>query len=96
MAAPTDASNIRAMPTSWSPKDDQPTPQRRAATVEVIAADGSRSQREVIVGVTSRVNAEVISGLQAGEQVVAGILQNGAGAQQNQQFGPPRGMGGFR
>lgn len=86
----------RPMQANWSPKDEPSTPPRRAATVEVIAADGSRRPRDVIIGVTSRVSAEVISGLQAGEQVVAGILQNGAAAQQGQQFGPPRGMGGFR
>jgi len=76
-------------------------PARRAATVRVIAADGSEQVREVVIGITSRVSAEVISGLQAGEQVVAGIIQaetstQGQGA--TQQFGPPGGFipGGFR
>jgi macrolide-specific efflux system membrane fusion protein len=43
--------------------------------VRVVNADGSIAEREVTVGVTSRVAAEVISGLSEGEQVVAGILQ---------------------
>jgi macrolide-specific efflux system membrane fusion protein len=69
--------------------------------VRVIAADGIEQVRDVVVGLTSRVSAEVISGLAEGEQVVAGILQaspepdNNAS---NQGMGIPRGMmpGGFR
>jgi macrolide-specific efflux system membrane fusion protein len=51
----------------------------RAAKVRVVAADGSITEREVMIGVTSRVTAEVISGLTEGEQVVAGIAQAAAG-----------------
>jgi len=40
-----------------------------------VAADGSIAEREVTIGVMSRVTAEVISGLTEGEQVVAGIAQ---------------------
>lgn len=70
-------------------------PARRPATVTVVAADGTQQQREVIIGVTSRVAAEVVSGLQAGEQVVAGIVQSAAPTQQsNQGFRPPGGFGG--
>jgi macrolide-specific efflux system membrane fusion protein len=69
----------------------------RPAMVEVMGADGMRQQREVVIGVTSRISAEVISGLQEGEQVVAGIIQAGSPTQQaGQQFGPPGGFGGFR
>lgn len=52
--------------------------QRSLARVTVVHEDGRREEREVVIGLTSRVNAEVISGLQAGEQVVAGIVQSGA------------------
>lgn len=94
-ARPAGAPPARPIAASWSPKDDAATAPRRQATVEVITADGTRQPRDVIIGVTSRVSAEVISGLQAGEQVVAGIIQgNAAAAQRTQQFGPP--MGGFR
>ena len=71
-------------------------PSRRPAVVRVVADDGTQQQREIVVGVTSRVAAEVISGLQAGERVVAGIIQADAGDAANaQRFGPP-GFGGFR
>jgi macrolide-specific efflux system membrane fusion protein len=50
-----------------------------------VAGDGSITDREVMIGVTSRVTAEIISGLAEGEQVVAGIVQAAApgGSQQN-------------
>jgi macrolide-specific efflux system membrane fusion protein len=66
----------------------------------VVKGEGVFEEREVMVGVTSRIAAEVISGLEAGEQVVAGIIQaNGNNGANRQQFnGPPgiRVMGGFR
>ena len=60
-------------------------PAPRQGKVRVVAADGSISDREVTIGVTSRVTAEVMSGLSEGEQVVAGIAQAAApaGGQQN-------------
>lgn len=77
-------------------------PARRPATVRVIGADGVEQERNVVVGITSRVSAEVISGLTEGEQVVAGILQAAPEPQSNnnnQNMGIPRGIipgGGFR
>ena len=53
-------------------------PAPRQGKVRVVAADGSISDREVTIGVTSRVTAEVIAGLSEGEQVVAGIAQAAA------------------
>jgi membrane fusion protein, macrolide-specific efflux system len=44
----------------------------RAATVTVVKDDGSQETRDVMVGVTDRVNAQIISGLEEGEQVIAG------------------------
>jgi len=71
-------------------------PSPRPAIVRVVEEDGTQQEREIVVGVTSRVAAEVISGLQAGERVVAGIIQADAGeAASGQRFGPP-GFGGFR
>lgn len=71
---------------------------RRLAMVRVAKEDGSFEDREIMIGVTSRVAAEVISGLKAGEQVVAGIIQ--AGASGGQQGFDRRDMfraaGGFR
>jgi macrolide-specific efflux system membrane fusion protein len=44
----------------------------RAATVTVVKDDGSQETRDVMVGVTDRVNAQIISGLAEGEQIIAG------------------------
>lgn len=57
--------------------------QRSLAKVTVMHDDGRREERQIVVGLTSRVNAEVVSGLQVGEQVIAGIQQSGAGAAAN-------------
>jgi macrolide-specific efflux system membrane fusion protein len=46
----------------------------RNATVEFVRPDGSTETREVVVGAMDRVNAAVISGLSAGDQVIAGIV----------------------
>lgn len=46
----------------------------RHATVEVVLSNGQREVRDVVVGAMDRVNAEVISGLDQGDQVVAGIV----------------------
>jgi macrolide-specific efflux system membrane fusion protein len=40
--------------------------------VTVVKDDGSQETRDVMVGVTDRVNAQIISGLEEGEQVIAG------------------------
>lgn len=53
----------------------------RRATVKVAAADGSLQEREVTVGVSNRVHAEILSGLQEGEKVVAGMRQSGQSGQ---------------
>jgi macrolide-specific efflux system membrane fusion protein len=47
----------------------------RHATVQLVQDDGSRVTREVVVGAMDRVNAEVISGLEEGDRVVAGIVE---------------------
>jgi macrolide-specific efflux system membrane fusion protein len=52
----------------------------RQATVKVVAEDGSQEERAVTVGVSSRIAAEILSGLQTGEKVVAGIIQTQAAA----------------
>ncbi len=79
----------------------QSTPARRLATVQVANDDGSFEEREIMVGVTSRIAAEVISGLEVGDKVVAGILQGVAGAagpngEQTDRREMFRAMGGFR
>ncbi|MBT0960453.1 efflux RND transporter periplasmic adaptor subunit [Denitromonas iodatirespirans] len=49
------------------------TGEGRRAMVQVVAADGSLVEREVTIGTTNRIQAQVLSGLEAGEQVVAGL-----------------------
>ena len=44
----------------------------RKAMVKVVAEDGTQRDQEVTVGVTSRVSAEIITGLKVGDKVVAG------------------------
>jgi len=78
----------------------QTAPARRLATVRLANSDGSFEEREIMVGVTSRIAAEVISGLEVGDKVIAGILQNIPGS--SAPAGEPdrremfRAMGGFR
>ncbi|HVL59166.1 MAG TPA: efflux RND transporter periplasmic adaptor subunit [Burkholderiaceae bacterium] len=45
----------------------------REALVQVVGADGHLEERKVRIGLTTRVAAEVVSGLQPGERVVAGL-----------------------
>lgn len=56
----------------------------RTATVRVLVGDGQIEERQVRVGVTSRIAAQVVEGLQEGEQVVAGLR---LAAAQNQSTG---------
>ena len=73
-------------------------PAQRPALTRVLKEDGTEEERRVVVGVTSRVNAEVINGLQEGEQVISGIIQAAAAAPANTEgFRPGGGFpGGFR
>ena len=80
------------------PSGDGTVPARRPATVTVMAADGTQQARDIVVGVSSRISAQVISGLEEGEQVVAGVIQGAPEPQQQlQAIGAPtapRGFGG--
>jgi len=62
----------------------------------VVKPDGTREDRQIMVGVQSRVSAEVISGLAVGEQVIAGIIQaNAPAAPANQNNNNRNFQGGF-
>src|SRR5690606_24627251 len=53
---------------------DQNTARRtRQGTVKVIDADGQIEQRAVEVGVTNRVQMQVVSGLKEGDEVIVGL-----------------------
>ncbi len=64
----------------------------RPALVTVVNADGTQEERQVMVGLTSRVSAEIVSGLREGEQVIAGVVQPDAPAQPQQQGSPIPGI----
>jgi membrane fusion protein, macrolide-specific efflux system len=49
----------------------------RPAQVTVVRDDGSQEVRKVQVGVTDRINAEIVAGLSEGESVIVGIEQDG-------------------
>ncbi len=73
----------------------------RQAKVKVMAEDGSIEERDITIGISNRVHAEVLSGLKEGERVIAGVrepetprraaAQPGAGVGQ-QSFGGPGGV----
>ena len=74
----------------------------RPATVTIVRDDGTQEVRDVTVSVTDRVNAAIVSGLNEGEKVVAGMqtAANDSGTPRRQQQarppGVPGGFGGFR
>ncbi len=85
--------------TSVRPMPAAPEAGSRLARVQLANEDGSFSEREVLIGITSRVAAEVISGLRPGERVVAGILEVNAGssnAPAGGGFGGPMMIRGLR
>lgn len=47
----------------------------RPAKVKVMAEDGQIEEREVTIGISNRVHAEVLSGLKEGERVIAGVRE---------------------
>jgi macrolide-specific efflux system membrane fusion protein len=62
----------------------------RSATVRIRADDGTVQEREVRIGVTSRVAAQVVSGLNEGDMVVSGTRPASAGQAQAGQARTPR------
>ena len=61
------------------------------STVLLVKPNGDIESREITIGVTTRISAEVLSGLKVGDQVVAGIIQ---ARSQAAQGGTPAGLGG--
>lgn len=68
--------------------------------VSVVAPDGKIERRRILVGVSNRVSAEVLSGLRPGEYVIVGtkdVTANGsAGAADRERARRLRGFGGLR
>lgn len=61
-----------------------------AWTLQVLRADGSVERRAVEVGVTNRVSAEVLSGLEEGEQVIVGVSAGSDAGGGSGRFSMPR------
>jgi macrolide-specific efflux system membrane fusion protein len=66
------------------------------ALVSVVGADGQAADREVRVGVTNRVSAQILSGLEPGEKVVIGTRAPAAAAkaQASSALAPKASKGG--
>jgi macrolide-specific efflux system membrane fusion protein len=78
----------RAMPVASHPP--APSGNGNARSVRVLDAAGGIEERAVSIGVTNRVSAQILSGLQAGEVVITGNRVNEAArAGGNERFGPP-------
>ncbi|MBL0920394.1 MAG: efflux RND transporter periplasmic adaptor subunit [Hydrogenophaga sp.] len=76
----------------------------RQAKVKVMLEDGSIEEREITIGISNRVHAEVLSGLKEGDRVIAGTREaepprrntpQGTGLGQPQGLGGPGGPGGM-
>jgi macrolide-specific efflux system membrane fusion protein len=67
----------------------------RPAVITVAHEDGTQEEREVIVGITDRINVEVVSGLTEGEMVVAGTLADDDDDADRNRGGGRGGFGGF-
>lgn len=78
----------------------------RQAKVKVMLEDGTIEERDITIGISNRVHAEVLSGLKEGDRVIAGTREaeqprranaqqgTGVGQSQNQNFGAPGGPTG--
>jgi macrolide-specific efflux system membrane fusion protein len=67
----------------------------RPGLIRVVLEDGSQEDREVVLGVTDRINVEVVSGVAAGEMVVAGELVDNREDDDDDDRDRRGGFGGF-
>lgn len=96
-AADTARVKPRALPV-WSGVGSGGRQQRvREGTVRVVLPDNSIVERKVTVGITDRVNYQVIDGLKPGERVIVGEKaqdkEAARGNNRNADMGPPPGAG---
>lgn len=65
-------------------------------TVQVVGADGKPQSRKVLIGLNNRINAQVLSGLKEGEQVVvaeqSATSDSSKSSSQSSRRGPPMGF----
>jgi macrolide-specific efflux system membrane fusion protein len=94
-AAKPTAPNVSGMPRNDGPT--RPARGPRQAKVKVMAEDGTIEERDVTIGISNRVHAEVLSGLKEGDRVIAGVREperRPASPTQGTGLGQPQGMGG--
>ena len=94
-AAKPTAPNVSGMPRNDAPT--RPARGPRQAKVKVMAEDGTIEERDVTIGISNRVHAEVLSGLKEGDRVIAGVREperRPATQPQGTGLGQPQGMGG--
>ena len=97
-AAPTGAAAAGAPAASAARTETAGRARVRQAKVKVMLEDGTIEERDISIGISNRVHAEVLSGLKEGDRVVAGTreaeTQNRTGNPQRSGVGQPQGMGG--
>jgi macrolide-specific efflux system membrane fusion protein len=69
-------------------------PRQKLFKATVVTESGAQEERIVKVGVTNRVAAQVIEGLNVGDRVVAGVKAEGSSSDQRDRTGGRRGQGG--
>ena len=84
-----------AVPPAAALPAEPPRPVRgpRQAKVKVMGEDGVIEEREITIGISNRVHAEVLAGLKEGERVIAGT-RDAEPQRRPQQGQQPAGMGG--
>jgi macrolide-specific efflux system membrane fusion protein len=65
-------------------------PAPRRYVVQVLKLDGSLEERQITVGITNRVSAQVLSGLEGGERVVIGAARTEKSGKERRPTRPPR------
>lgn len=97
----TPRAQVAPIPGGKPGESARPTRGPRQAKVKVMLEDGSVEERDITIGISNRVHAEVLSGLKEGDRVVAGTREaeqprrtnaqqgTGVGQSQNQGQGMP-------
>ena len=81
------------------PKEQNGQHDKKPIFVEVLTKTGEQERRKIVLGVSNRVQAQVIEGLEAGEQVITGLRPTKTGTTKpafggGGVGGAPGGMGG--
>lgn len=100
---PSAESRARTPTTVWAGVGTGRTNRPKDATVKVVTESGEIAERKVRIGISNRVQVEVLEGLKEGEQVVAGVkpppgqvrAEGGSRNALQGQGGMPGGPGGL-